>query len=100
WSKNKFNGRMEMNEIPGSEFEIPVDLVLIAAGFVHLEGGDLLKSLDPRMDPHGNIETKPNGETSIPGVFAAGDAASGASLVVRAMESGRIAAETIDDYLQ
>ena len=99
WSVNKYTGRMEMKEIPGSEFEIPVDLVLIAAGFVHLEGGELIKSLDPRMDPRGNIETNAKGETSIPGVFAAGDAASGASLVVRAMNSGKIAAESIDEYL-
>ncbi len=99
WGRNKFNGRMEMKEIPGSEFEIPVDLVLIAAGFVHLEGGDLIKALDPKMDPRGNIETNARGETSIPGVFAAGDAASGASLVVRAMNSGTIAAETMHEYL-
>ena len=100
WKKNDFNGRMEMKEVPGSEYEIPVDLVLIAAGFVHVEGGELIKSLAPKMDPRGNIETKPNGETSIPGVFAAGDAASGASLVVRAMNSGAIAADTIDEYLK
>ncbi|MDC7228268.1 MAG: glutamate synthase subunit beta [Spirochaetales bacterium] len=99
WAENKFNGRMEMKEIPGSEFDIPVELVLIAAGFVHLEGGELIKALDPRMDPRGNVETNGRGETSIPGVFAAGDAASGASLVVRAMESGRIASESIHEYL-
>ena len=90
---------MEMKEIPGTEFEIPVDLVLIAAGFVHLEGGDLVKSLDPKMDPRGNIKTDSRGETSIPGVFAAGDAASGASLVVRAMNSGAVAADSINEYL-
>ncbi len=99
WKINKFNGRMEMKEIPGSEYEIPVDLVLIAAGFVHVDGGELIKSLDPKMDPRGNIETSSRGETSIPGVFAAGDAASGASLVVRAMESGRIASESVHEYL-
>lgn len=99
WFRNKYSGKMEMKEIPGSDFEIPVDLVLIAAGFVHLEGGDLIKSLDPKMDPRGNIKVNSRGETSIPGVFAAGDAASGASLVVRAMNSGYTAAEGINDYL-
>ena len=99
WNLNKFNGRMEMKEVPGSEYEIPVDLVLIAAGFIHLDGGDLIKSLDPKMDPRGNIETNAKGETSIPGIFAAGDAASGASLVVRAMNSGYVAADSINEYL-
>jgi len=73
--------------------------VLIAAGFVHLDGGELIKSLNPDMDPRGNVKTSSDGSTSIPGVFAAGDAASGASLVVRAMNSGAIAAESIDRYL-
>jgi glutamate synthase (NADPH/NADH) small chain len=100
WGQNKYNGKFEMKEIPNSEFEIDVDLVLIAAGFVHLEGGELIKSLNPDMDPRGNVKTSPDGATSIPGVFAAGDAASGASLVVRAMNSGAIAAESIDEYLK
>ncbi|MDC7126001.1 MAG: glutamate synthase subunit beta, partial [Spirochaetales bacterium] len=98
WKKNKYNGRMEMKEIPGTEEEVPVDLVLIAAGFVHVDGGELLKSLDPKLDARGNVEINNRCETSIPGIFAAGDAATGASLVVRAMNSGKIAAETINEY--
>jgi glutamate synthase (NADPH/NADH) small chain len=99
WEKNSYSGRMEMKEIPGSEFEIDVDLVIIAAGFVHVDGGELLKAMAPEMDSRGNIKTGPGGSTSIPGVFAAGDAASGASLVVRAMESAKTAAAAANDYL-
>lgn len=99
WSTNKYSGKLEMKEIPGSEFEVDVDLVLIAAGFVHLDGGELIKSLQPEIDQRGNVKTAPDGSTSIPGIFAAGDAATGASLVVRAMNSGAIAAESIDKYL-
>ncbi|MBI9106229.1 MAG: glutamate synthase subunit beta [Spirochaetales bacterium] len=100
WIQNSFSGKTEMKEIPNSEFEIDVDLVLIAAGFVHIDGGELIKSLNPDMDSRGNIKTSADGSTSIPGVFAAGDAAAGSSLVVRAMNSGEAAAESIDEYLK
>ena len=99
WTPNAYTGKMEMKEIPGSEFEIDTDLVLIAAGFVHQDGGMLIKKLAPELDGRGNIKTASDGSTSVPGVFAAGDAATGASLVVRAMNSGNIAAASIDKYL-
>ena len=100
WETNPVSGKKKMTEIAGSEFEIDVELVLIAAGFVHQDGGELIKALDPDIDNLGNIAAVGGGATSIDGVFAAGDAASGASLVVRAIASGLEAAEGIGRYLK
>ena len=88
-----------MIEIPGSEFEIDVDLVLLALGFVHPEREGLLEQLGVELDGRGNVSTSPNKMTSVPGVFAAGDMARGQSLVVWALAEGREAARGIDEYL-
>lgn len=86
-------------EIPGSEFELKADLVLLAMGFVHVEHGPLVSDLKLQKDPRGNLKVDAHFMTSAPGVFAAGDAEMGASLVVRAIFRGRQAAEGIHRYL-
>jgi NADPH-dependent glutamate synthase beta subunit-like oxidoreductase len=76
-----------------------IDMVLIAAGFIHVEQSKLLRDFDIKLDPQGNIQVDPDFTTSAAGVFAAGDAVSGASLVVKAMDQGRRAADAVNDYL-
>lgn len=98
WSGKDSAGRSVMNEIPGSEFEIPAQLVLLAMGFVHSVHRGLVEELGLTRDARGNIQVT-NGATSVPGVFAAGDAVRGASLVVHAMASGKKVAQAIHLYL-
>lgn len=92
--------RLRPVEIPGSEFELDVDLVLLALGFLHVEQGPLIEQLGIALDPRGNIAVDERYQTSVPGIFAAGDCHSGASLVVRAIDHGRRAAAAADAYLQ
>ncbi|SOE19958.1 glutamate synthase (NADH) small subunit [Spirosomataceae bacterium TFI 002] len=96
WVNN--NGRMEMKEIPGTEKELPCDLALIAAGFLHPQREGLLEDLDVELDPRGNVDAK-NYQTSNEKVFAAGDMRRGQSLVVWAISEGREAARKVDEYL-
>jgi glutamate synthase (NADPH) small chain len=85
-------------EVPGSDFAIDVDLVLIAMGFLHVEHTKLLDDLGVGFDSRNHLLT--NGyRTTVDGVFAAGDAATGASLVVAGIWNGRQAARSIDDSL-
>ncbi|MGK3992583.1 glutamate synthase subunit beta [Sorangium sp. So ce1024] len=84
--------------VPGSEFEIPCELVLLAMGFVGSEREGLLEQLGVAMDQRGNVKA-PGGCTSVEGVFAAGDMSRGQSLVVWAIAEGRKAAEAVDAYL-
>jgi NAD(P)H-dependent glutamate synthase small subunit len=88
----------EMREIPGTEFSMSVDLVLLAMGFLHVAHGGLVESLDLDLDQQGNVVVN-DYMTSEEGVFAAGDTTLGASLVVRAIDAGREAAQRIDTYL-
>jgi glutamate synthase (NADPH/NADH) small chain len=91
-------GRLE--PIPGTEFELPADLVLLAMGFVHPEKAGIVEQLGLSLDPRGNIQVDPETfATSVPGVFAAGDCQRGQSLVVWGIADGRKAARGIDAYL-
>ena len=99
WGAPDETGRPAMIEIPGSEFELEVDLVLLALGFLHPEKEGMLDQLGVELDPRGNVATAPNKMSSVPGVFAAGDMARGQSLVVWALAEGREAARGIDEYL-
>lgn len=99
WGPPDETGRPAMIEIPGSEFELDVDLVLLALGFVHPERDGMLEQLGVELDGRGNVSTTPNKMTSVPGVFAAGDMSRGQSLVVWALAEGREAARGIDEYL-
>ncbi|MBN2138889.1 MAG: glutamate synthase subunit beta [Sedimentisphaerales bacterium] len=86
-------------DLPGTEFVVEADLVLLALGFTHTVHEGLIKSLDLKLDTRENVDVN-NYQTSRPWVFAAGDTVSGASLVVRAIDSGRNAAAAIDGYLR
>jgi glutamate synthase (NADPH/NADH) small chain len=97
--KPEADGRMQMSEIPGTEFLLDADLVLIAMGFEHVTHEGLVKDLGLKLDERGNIAVDGNLMSSEEGVFAAGDAMRGASLVVWAISDGRKAAEAIDSYL-
>ena len=89
-----------MKEIPGSEFELKADLVLLAMGFVHPVHEGMLKSLDVKIDGRGNVEANVmNYKTSMPKVFSAGDMRRGQSLVVWAIREGRQAARAVDEFL-
>jgi glutamate synthase (NADPH/NADH) small chain len=85
--------------IPGTEFTMEVDLVLLAMGFSGPTQTGLLEQLQIRIDRRGNIATDEKGLSSVSGVFAAGDMHTGQSLVVRAIADGRRAARAIDEYL-
>jgi glutamate synthase (NADPH/NADH) small chain len=97
WVKRK--GRWEVEEKPGTEFSLPADLVLLAMGFVHVEHGPLVRDFHLELDERGNIRVN-NYQTTTPQVFSAGDAVAGASLVVRAIDSGRRAAQAVDAWLR
>jgi glutamate synthase (NADPH/NADH) small chain len=99
WSDPDENGRSTFREIPRSEFEIAADLVLLAMGFVHVEHGPLVNEYGLARDARGNLVVDSDLMTSSPGVFAAGDSMVGASLVVRAIDFGRLAAEGVNRYL-
>lgn len=99
WIKNEKTKRMKMVEIPGSEFTLDVDLVFLAMGFLHTEHSRLLKHLGILFDKRGNINVNSSYGTNVPGVFAAGDASMGASLVVNAIYHGREVAKEINRYL-
>jgi glutamate synthase (NADPH/NADH) small chain len=88
-----------MTPVPGSEFAREFDLVLLAMGFVHVEHGRLLRELGVELDPRGNVLADGALLTAVRDVWAAGDAAQGASLVVRAIFQGREAARAIDEHL-
>jgi glutamate synthase (NADPH/NADH) small chain len=85
--------------VPGSEFELQAELVLLAMGFVHPERPGLLEQLGVAISARGNVEIDQEFMTSVPGVFAAGDMQRGQSLVVWAIADGRKAAAGIDAYL-
>ena len=88
----------EMREIPGTEFTLPADLVLIAMGFVHVVHAGLVEELGLQLDNRGNVVVN-RWMTSQPGVFAAGDTVRGASLVVHAIQQGRQMAAAVDRWL-
>ncbi|HXD46495.1 MAG TPA: glutamate synthase subunit beta [Pseudolabrys sp.] len=86
--------------VPGSEFEIEADLVLLAMGFVHPVHEGLIKTLDVALDNRGNVSADTNAYlTSVPKVFAAGDMRRGQSLVVWAIREGRQCAHAVDKFL-
>src|SRR5438876_12320996 len=85
--------------IPGAEFVMDADLVLLAMGFTGPVRGGMIEQLGVKLDARGNIETGADYASSVPGVFAAGDMRRGQSLVVWAIAEGRKAAASIDKYL-
>ncbi|MFZ0796201.1 MAG: glutamate synthase subunit beta, partial [Terriglobales bacterium] len=86
--------------IPGTEFTMEADLVLIAMGFVGPVRNGMLDQLGVKLDPRGNVATDQNHMSSVQGVFAAGDMRRGQSLVVWAIAEGRKTAVSVDAYLR
>src|SRR5207247_8264259 len=90
--------KLRMHEVPGTEFEEPVYLLLLAMGFLGPERYSL-EQLGVELDARGNVKANRNKMTSIPGIFTAGDMSRGQSLIVWAIAEGRDAARGIDRYL-
>ena len=93
------DGRPKFNSIPEDNFEIKVDLVLLAMGFVGPERNGLLTELDIQLTDRGTVSRDEQWMTSTPGIFTAGDMQKGQSLIVWAIAEGRSAARSLDTYL-
>jgi glutamate synthase (NADPH/NADH) small chain len=98
WVKNG-DGRLGMKEKPGSEKVWPVELALLAMGFVGPEKEGMLADLGVALDARGNVVADEDKATSVKGVFAAGDMSRGQSLIVWAIQEGRAAARGVDKFL-
>jgi glutamate synthase (NADPH/NADH) small chain len=102
WVKDE-KGGMAMKEVPGTEFTIPAQLVLLAMGYVHPVHEGLVDGLGVAKDARGNVKAATDGQgcyaTSVPRVFAAGDIRRGQSLVVWAIREGRQCAREVDAFL-
>jgi glutamate synthase (NADPH/NADH) small chain len=97
--EKKDGGCPEMREIPGSEFDIEADLVVLALGFLHPEHKSLVKDSGLELDERGNVKVNPDFMTSAKGIFSCGDMHRGQSLAVWAIAEGRRAAYHIDKFL-
>jgi glutamate synthase (NADPH/NADH) small chain len=102
WVKGA-DGRWQMSEVKGSEFELKAGLVLLAMGFLHPVHQGMIEALGVDLDPQGNVRAPTEGsfayKTSISKVFAAGDMRRGQSLVVWAIREGRQCARAVDEFL-
>jgi glutamate synthase (NADPH/NADH) small chain len=98
WTADE-DGRYSPREIPGTERCWPAQMVLLALGFTGPETDGLLSQLGVLIDTRGNIAVDEDKATTVPRVFAAGDAARGQSLVVWAIADGRRAARSVDKFL-
>ncbi|NWJ97276.1 MAG: glutamate synthase subunit beta [Chloroflexi bacterium] len=93
------DGKYVMDVMPGTVRNMEADLVFLAMGFVHTAHEGIVSALGLELDQKGNIKVNSCSQTNQPTVFAAGDSANGASLVVTAIASGRKAAKEIDNFL-
>jgi glutamate synthase (NADPH/NADH) small chain len=98
-SVEKRDGQRIVTVVPGSERELPADLVLLAIGFDGTEDQPLLAQLGVGRNRWGAVDARPDWQTSADGVFVAGDMHRGASLIVWAIAEGRAAAAAIHSYL-
>lgn len=99
WVKNE-NGQWQMQEVPGSIQFMDVELALLSMGFTQPVHVGLLDSLGVGYDQRGNVKVDANKQSSVEKIFAAGDVEKGASLVVHAIEAGKVAAKNIDAFLR
>ncbi|MBF0400534.1 MAG: glutamate synthase subunit beta [Magnetococcales bacterium] len=100
WQENEGGGRPQMQEIADSAFSLEADLVLLAMGFLAPVKSGLLEALGVALDERGNVKVDARHMTSLEGVFAAGDMATGQSLVLKAIAGGRQAAKGVDGWLR
>jgi len=98
WEKDE-TGRFRMKEIPGTDELLDVDLALLSMGFTQPVHSGLLDTLGVEYDQRGNVKVDEYKQTSVEKIFAAGDSEKGASLVVHAIEAGKVAARGIDAFL-
>ena len=102
WNRDA-EGRWQMSEVAGSEFELQAELATLAMGFVHPVHAGMIEELGLALDGRGNVQGQTEGadayKTSIEGVYAAGDMRRGQSLVVWAIREGRQCARAVDQYL-
>jgi len=89
-----------MNEVPGTIEIIDCELALLSMGFTQPVHVGLLNALGVEYDQRGNVKVNSKKQTSVSKLFAAGDAEKGASLVVHAIEAGKVAAKNIDAFLR
>ena len=99
WARDE-KGQWKMTEREGSAFAQKADLVLLAMGFVHVVHEGLVEDLGVKLDSRGNVAVGLDYQTSVPGVFSAGDTDRGASLVVWAIREGRDAATSMNQWLR
>ncbi|MBX7161070.1 MAG: glutamate synthase subunit beta [Acidimicrobiia bacterium] len=93
------DGRPAFEEVPGSEFELGCELVLLAMGFVGPQQPGVVADLGCEIDARGNLSRGADWQSSVPGVFVAGDCGRGQSLIVWAIAEGRACAAAVDAYL-
>jgi glutamate synthase (NADPH/NADH) small chain len=98
-SVTKVDGHRRIHIVPGTERELPADLVLLAIGFDGTEPQPLLDQFGLDRNQRGAIDARPDWQTGTDGVFVAGDMHRGASLIVWAIAEGRAAASAIHSYL-
>jgi len=98
WEKDE-TGRFRMKEVPGTGELLDVDLALLSMGFTQPVHSGLLDTLGVEYDQRGNVKVDGNKQTSVEKIFAAGDSEKGASLVVHAIEAGKVAARGMDVFL-
>jgi len=92
-------GEKGFDPVEGTERELPAQLVLLAMGFVGPQQQGLVEQLEVELDERGNVKRDKDFQTTVPGVFVAGDAGRGQSLIVWAIAEGRAAARGVDEYL-
>ena len=93
------DGRMSFEAVPGSEFELECELVLLAMGFTGPQQSGLIEELGVALDARGNVARNSDWQTSLDDVFVCGDMGRGQSLIVWAIAEGRSAAAAVDHYL-
>ena len=93
------DGRMQFDPVPGTEEEIPAEMVLLAMGFVGPERGPLIEQFGVELDARGNVARDDNWATNVPGVYVCGDMGRGQSLIVWAIAEGRACAAAVDAFL-
>ena len=100
WVNENPGGPLVPREKPGTEFELSADLVILAMGFVGPGNEALIQHFGLELDERGNVKADQRQMTCVEGVFTAGDMTTGQSLIVRAIASGRKAANGIASYLR